>query len=336
MSLPAQEKVTRDSAWKDTSTVSIRGARDSATMTRLYTRGMLDIADTIPDGFGYSKLPTPQPLHTVREDIDWNRFAISTGILGAAIGGIHLLQYNSWWKDQRGPFHIVDDQDYKANFDKYGHGFGAYYASHFFREAYTWSGFDDGQAVLLGAASACLWEFYVEIEDGFATSWGFSPSDAVADIVGSAFYVARNRIPFLRNFQYKWTYFPSNQLLEDRPDIPGQGLNPIDDYGGQYYWGVANINGLLPKSWQGVVPDWLGLAFGVGGDNLDAEDWSQRKLAYYIALDYDLSKVIPESNIGILNFIRRALEYWHFPAPAFRIQPDPRFFILFPFRMSIG
>lgn len=311
------------------SAISIRGAR---TDSNLY-RGTLDISEPFISSTPLGGLPVIEDRgFTVREDIDWNRFAISTGILGAAIGGIHILQYNSWWKDQRGPFHIYDDQDYKVNFDKYGHGFGAYYASHFFREAFTWSGFDDGQAVLLGAVSACLWEFYVEIEDGFAKTWGFSPSDALADIAGSAFYVARNRVPFLRNFQYKWTYFPSEQLLNNHPDT----RNPIDDYSGQYYWMVANINGLLPKSWQGVVPDWLGLAFGVGGDNLDALDWSQRKLAYYIALDYDLSKVIPESKFGILNFIRRALEYWHFPAPAFRIQPDPRFFILFPFRMSIG
>lgn len=286
---------------------------------------MLDISDPITDGFG-------APTSLIRNNIDWNRFGISAGILGAAIGGIHLIQYNSWWKNQRGPFHIYDDPDYKANFDKFGHGFGGYYASHFFREAYSWSGFEEGTAVLLGAASSCLFEFYVEIEDGFAKTWGFSPSDATANLIGAGFYVVRNRIPFMKNFQYKWTYFPSQELLNNHPDAH----NPIDDYGGQYYWGVVNINGILPTSWQGVVPDWLGLAFGVGGDNLGADDWSQRKLAYYISLDYDLHKLIPESNIGILNFVRRALEYWHFPAPAFRLKPDPRFFILFPLRMSIG
>jgi hypothetical protein len=281
---------------------------------------------------GYSIADSPILAPPPGGAIDWNRFGISTGILGAAIGGIHLLQYNSWWKDQRGPFHIIEDHAYKANFDKLGHGFGAYYASHFFSEAYTWSGFDEESATLLGAASACLWEFYVEIEDGFARTWGFSPSDATADIAGAAFYVVRNRIPFMRNFQYKWTYFPSQDLLDHHPETH----NPIDDYGGQYYWGVANINGLLPKSWQGVIPDWLGLAFGVGGDNLEARTYEERKLAYYIGLDYDLAKIIPESNIGILNFLRRALEYWPFPAPAFRLKPDPRFFILFPLRLSIG
>lgn len=287
--------------------------------------------------------PPPEPPEVnLRSEIDWNRFGIAAGVLSSSIVGIHIIQYNSWWKDQRGPFHIVYDADYKANFDKIGHGFASYYAAHFFREAYAWSGFGDGQATLLGAVSASLFEFYVEIEDGFARQWGFSPGDAIANIAGSAFFVLRNRVPIMQNFQYKWSYFPSKQLLDNRPDIPGQGLNPIDDYGGQYYWGVANINGLLPKRWQGAVPDWLGLAFGVGGDNLDAKEvpgpkpFANRKLAFYIGLDYDLAKLIPESDIGILNFIRRALEYWHFPAPAFRLRPDPRFFILFPLRMSIG
>ncbi len=275
-----------------------------------------------------------QTLPDTVNEVDWNRFGISAGILGSTIVGIHVLQYNSWWKDQRGPFHIYNDPDYKANFDKFGHGFGAYYASHFFQEAYTWSGFNAAQAVLLGAASACLWEFYVEIEDGFAKSWGFSPGDAIANILGAGFYVARNRIPLLQHLQYKWSYFPTPQLLEGSSETPGHGLNPIDDYGGQYYWAVTNIRGLLPEDWGCM--DWLGLAFGVGGHNLDAIVYKDRTLSYYIALDYDLSKVIPESSIGIINFIRRALEYWHFPAPALRLHPNPRFFILFPLRMSIG
>ena len=275
-------------------------------------------------------------IQTEGHTISPTRFAISAGILGASITGIHFIQYNSWWKDQRGPFHVVNDPDYKANFDKFGHTFGGYFPAFFFDEAFQWSGFSREQSVLLASLSSLMFELYVEIEDGFAGYWGFSPGDATADLIGASFYLIRNSVPFLHNFNYKLTYFPSSQFLNYRPDIPGQALNPIEDYGGQSYWITANINGLLPKVAQGFVPEWLNLAVGIGGYNLDAPDFINRKKTYYIGLDYDIDKIFPESNFAILNFIRKAFGYIHFPAPAYRISPDPRFFILFPFKMTIG
>jgi len=277
-----------------------------------------------------------------KQQIDWGRFWISNGILVAAIGLLHVYQLNAWWANQRVGFHVIDDVDYKANFDKFGHTFGAYYSSHFFDEAFSWSGFDSAQSQTLGATCGALWELYVEIEDGFARDWGFSRGDALSDFIGAGFFLLRNRTPYLRNLEYKWTYFPSQQFLHGAPDIPGQTLNAIEDYGGQSYWLSFNIDGMLPESARGIWPKWLNLALGVGGWNLDARtpqgynDFAPRRKAYYISLDYDIGRLIPESSIGIINFIRRGLDYWHLPAPAFRISPDPRFFILFPLQMSIG
>jgi hypothetical protein len=271
-------------------------------------------------------------------DIDPGRLAASIAVVGSSIVGVHIIQYNSWWKDQRTDFHLYDDPDYEKNFDKFGHAFGGYVTSFFFDEAYTWAGFNKQQSVLLGAASSLLFELYVEIEDGHARDWGFSQGDMKANMAGSAFYVLRNTIPFMKNFDYKWSYIPAPK----NSDPNAHEVNIIDDYQGQSYWVTANINGLLPRSMQGVVPEWLNLAFGVGGYSLDAptvpgdDPYKDRKIAYFIGIDYDMEKIIPESSIGFLNFIRRGLKYIHFPAPAYRITPEPRFFILFPFKMSIG
>ena len=191
---------------------------------------------------------------------------------------------------------------------------------------------DSSQATIFGALCGALYEFYVETEDGKAVRWGFSPGDVKADIAGAAFFLLRNRIDFLRNFQYKWFYYPSG---EAQPD-DNIKYNPIDDYGGQSYWLAADIHRMLPENLKSYWPKWLNIAAGIGGWNLRSDQYALRQKAYYIGLDYDLEKIIPESDIGILNFIRRGLSYWHFPAPAYRISPDPRFFILFPFRMSIG
>jgi hypothetical protein len=125
-------------------------------------------------------------------------------------------------------------------------------------------------------------------------------------------------------------------MLEQRPDIPGQSLTFIEDYGGQSYWLSLNVSGILPAAAKPYWPSWLNIALGVSGYNLDAPDFKDRKKAWVLSLDYDMAKIIPESDYEILNFIRRGLDYWHFPAPAVRLTPEPKFFILFPLRMTIG
>jgi hypothetical protein len=61
-----------------------------------------------------------------------------------------------------------------------------------------------------------------------------------------------------------------------------------------------------------------------------------RYKTWLISLNYDFSKVFPESDIAIWRFFKCGLDYWHFPAPAYRIYPERKFFILYPFKMTIG
>ncbi len=273
--------------------------------------------------------------------ISGSRVAASVAGIAGAITALHIYQYHAWWANQRTTFHVIEDPSYQADFDKAGHIFGAYYSSHFFDEAFRWTGMDSAQSTLFGALSGAIWEYYVEIEDGFARDWGFSRGDAKADLVGATFYLLRNRIPFLRNLNYKWSYVPSEKYLQNRPDIPGQTLNFIEDYGGQSYYLTADIHGMLPINLKSYWPSWLNLALGVGGYDIDTyiktgNPFILRKKAWYISLDYDIEKIFPESDIPVLNFLRRTFNYWHFPAPAYRFYPNPRFYILFPFQMSIG
>jgi hypothetical protein len=279
---------------------------------------------------------------STKKTLDWNRVGIAAGGLAVAITGLHIYQLNAWWANQRTGFHVIEDADYQAEFDKFGHTFGAYYSAHFFDEAYTWAGLDSAQSTLLAAFSGALWEFYVEIEDGFARDWGFSRGDAKSDITGATFFLLRNRIPFLRNFEYKWSYFPSEKYLQNKPDIPGQTLNFIEDYGGQSYWMSMNIHGMLPDGLKEYWPSWLNVAVGCSGAFLDPLDLNSpnifdlRHKSWLISLDYDFSKIFPATDCGIWEFIKRGLDYWHFPAPAYRFYPDHRFFVLFPFQMTIG
>jgi hypothetical protein len=266
--------------------------------------------------------------------VDWGRIGIAGGGLAATITALHVYQLNAWWNADRAPFHVIEDPTYQANFDKAGHIYGSYYSAHFFDEAYSWAGLDSAQSALLGAFSGALWEFYIEIEDGFARSWGFSRGDAKSDILGATFYLLNQRVPFLRDFKVKWFYTPTTKLTDNHPDIPGQTVTFIEDYGGQTYYLRADVHHMLPASMKAYWPRWLNLAVAVSGYHINAPDFTERQRAWYISLDYDIDKIIPESSIGFLNFLRRGLGYWHFPAPAFRISPEPKFFLTFPISIS--
>ena len=289
--------------------------------------------------------PPSTQASSVQAQVNWSRVGITAGSLAVAITALHIYQLNAWWATDRGPFHVIEDDGYQVDFDKAGHMFGAYYSSYFFDQAYRWAGLDTAQSALFGALSGALWEYYVETEDGFASQWGFSRGDAKADLVGASFYLLNQRMPLLKYFRYKWSYFPSYKYLHNQPDIPGQTLNFIEDYTGQSYWMSVDVHSILRDVGAGTFwPAWLNIAVGVSGSELGPIDlnsptgniYDQRHLAWLISLDYDLGTLIPESSSGLLNFVRRALNYWHFPAPAWEISPQHKFFVLFPLQMTIG
>jgi hypothetical protein len=281
---------------------------------------------------------------TALRTVDWGRVGLAAGSLALGITALHIYQLNAWWANERTDFHVIEDDDYQHNFDKAGHMFGGYYSSYFFDQAYRWAGLDTTQSALFGALSGALWEFYVEIEDGFASGWGFSRGDAKADIAGASLYLLNQRVPFLRYFKYKWSYFPSEKYLKDQPDLPGEKLNFIEDYTGQSYWMTMDVHSMLKDAGiQPIWPRWLNLAVGISGSGLGPIDlrpghdpYDLHYLTWLVSLDYDFSKIIPESSSGFWNFIRRSLDYWHFPAPAWEFAPQHRFFVLFPLQMTIG
>lgn len=275
--------------------------------------------------------------------LDWGRIGATTGGLTAAILAIHIYQNNAWWANERSGFHVIEDPSYQADFDKCGHMFGAEYSSWVFDQAYQWAGMDSIQSSVFGALSGALWEYYVEIEDGFATDWGFSRGDAKSDITGATFYLLSQRVPILDDFRYKWFYTPTNKLLKDQPDITGQSVNIIEDYGGQTYYLRADVHALLPDDWKDYWPKWLNIGAAVSGYEINTADvnspsgniFDLRKKAWYITLDYDIEKIIPKTGIGFVDFLINGLSYWHFPAPAWRFYPNKVFYWTFPVNISI-
>lgn len=249
----------------------------------------------------------------------WDRATIVGGVLGATVVGLHIYQRNAWWQDQRTSFHFQDDPDYALNVDKAGHFYGGAFGSFLGQKSLEWSGASRETAVWGGFAMGALFELYVEFEDGFARDWGFSPGDAYADVIGAAWPVVQYYVPAASHLQPKFSYFPSKAFR----DGIHKG-NAIDDYEGQTYWMGIHVHGLLPRAWQSYWPEWLGLAVGVSVRNMphfDQEHTTSTERNLILALDYDMTKIIPGDS-WLLNALKEALNYIHFPAPAIRISPN--------------
>ncbi|MBN1448322.1 MAG: hypothetical protein JXA28_10365 [Bacteroidetes bacterium] len=249
----------------------------------------------------------------------WDRAAIVGGVLGATVAGIHVYQQNAWWKDQRTSFHITDDPDYALNVDKAGHVYGGALGSFIGQKSLEWAGAGRTTAVWGGFAMGALFELYVEFEDGFARDWGFSPGDAYADVIGAAWPVVQHYVPFVQHFQPKFSYFPSDDMLDGK-----HKGNAIDDYEGQTYWMGVHVHGLLPRSWQSYWPEWLGIAIGVSVRNMPrvaGDDPARMERNVILALDYDMTKILPGDS-WLLRALKEGLNFIHFPSPAIRISPN--------------
>jgi VanZ family protein len=255
------------------------------------------------------------------------RLALVAGALGATVAGLYVYQRNAWWAEEhRGRFHFQDDGGYTEHLDKVGHFHATYFQSMVVARALRLSGLSAAQSAAYGALAAWLVQLQVEINDGFSELWGFDVYDVVANTVGAAYFYGRERIPALDPFLLKFSYWPSEYLLEDIEKPGGtQSPAPIDDYLGHSYWLSVRVHDLLPESARPVWPRWLMLAGGVSGDRLYTPE---QQRSYYLALDVDLERIIPArtwlaaAGLEILNFVK-------LPTPAIRLHPRPTLYLLY-------
>ena len=258
----------------------------------------------------------PDPF---KREIDYGMLAGVGGImLGTGIG-VHIYQANAWWKDQRSKFHIVNDWYYALWIDKIGHFYGANFTAHILSSGLEAANLSDEQCAIYGAVGSLMFELYVEIEDGFGPNWGFSPGDATADVLGSAYFLSQYYFPVLKNFQPRFSYYPSKEFREG---LRKDG-NFIDDYHGQKYWIAFRMKELLPKSISEYWPSFLMISAGMGVKNLDGSGGGTRE--FYISLDLDPTAIPLHGKFW--QFIKNSLDYIHFPMPGIRVSPDAAFFV---------
>ncbi|ROL57377.1 DUF2279 domain-containing protein [Bacteroidetes/Chlorobi group bacterium Naka2016] len=276
---------------------------------------------------------------------------IPTAIFTGTYTGIFILQHigqmNTIWQN-RGNFHFAEDGKYALYIDKTGHFYGTFLTSYVLSQSLIECGFSYNWATGIGGLLGLGYTTYVEILDGFATDWGFSPSDFYADVGGALFFYLYSYVPFFQNFTPKFMYFPP-RWFNAYSRKPSKMF--IDDYSSHTFWININIHNLLPNDWKKHYPKWLDLSIGVAVRNLCdplnpsnncnpqisepiySYVWGNPKLI--IALDYDLVKLLPDG-APFWNWLKQSLNFFKLPSPALEIGHPTRFYLLYPFPLKLG
>jgi len=258
------------------------------------------------------------------------------GIVALGTAGFGVLTYDYfnrvWWKQTKvKKFVWRDDWNDVIRADKAGHFYFSYLLSDVYKSIFKWVGFSPKTSSFLGAGISVLYEVgVVELTDGFTTRWGFSPTDAISDIVGAFFPVAQEYLPSLQAITFKLSYTPSGYTWLDYLRV-GSLKDALykkqfhTDYEGMTFWMSFEFKKILPDEIEKFIPDFLNLAIGYSVKDINYAGRGYSEI--YIAVDYNLLKVNTGSDF--INRIIRTLNYIHFPAPTLKIKPYVRFYYLY-------
>ena len=271
---------------------------------------------------------------TLKNDsIKKGRIVIVSSSLGLVLGGSYLYIENSWWSEKQTAFHFDNGSDkvYALNVDKAGHFMGGLQAAEVFSESMRWAGMNKKQALWFGATFGSGLQLAIEMKDAYAPYWGFSTLDLTIGSAGAFLPIAKYYFPTLRTFDVKFSYWKQHNTYWDLENQRGKNPNKYawqDDYVNQTYWLSVDLNHFNEK-----IPEWLNIAIGFGLDETQYLDEHNTKIGgeneWYIALDYDIPKMLKGWDSKIAKKIKHWLNYFHFPAPTIRISPKIEFYPLF-------
>jgi len=251
---------------------------------------------------------------TETQQINSTRVALVCLAASGFIAAGHFQNYDAWWKGNRNGFRFVsgkkDDGEKYRNADKFGHNYYSFLVSDVIGNAFVWSGIEKRNAFFYGGTIACLFQSYVEVEDGTHPELGFSFGDAVANITGSYFPLLQNEYPLFKNFTFKYSIIDAGNVEK--------GLNRtlIDDYESQYFWLSAKIPKMIFGS-ENFFARFFNVAVGYSVKGIHPP--IHREAEWYVALDYDFEAIPIEGSFARSFF--HVLNYFHFPSPMIRVMP---------------
>lgn len=247
----------------------------------------------------------------------WNsRKIASTAAIGTLFAITWVDAYFTWWKDVEKPFSFYTEDWMSAahqGIDKPGHFFGTYSVFKITRDVMLWGGYDRSTAFWWAAGISLFNGLQIEIGDGY-TPYGFDYQDLVFDFAGVGYGMLQSEIPFLENFNIKFSYWSATGVK-----------TPIEftkDYDAMTVWLSLNVHNILSPEGSSWWPAWLNLAVGYGVD-----DNATRK-EFVIGLDLNFEGIATRSEDVLLA--EKLGNLWRPPAPAlkFTTGKEPRWYLL--------
>lgn len=247
---------------------------------------------------------------TVQTDFSSRKKTVSF-VIGAHTVLTTILVYEWWWKGDYHPFAFGKEgffDDYSLGVDKTGHFMTSYFYSRSLQHIFAWAGYDKETIRLWSAVIPWFYALSFEIGDGFS-HYTFSTEDLAANTLGVGYAYLQMEYPFLENFIFKWSYYPSGKKYPD-------GWELTRDYDGHLYWLAVNVHNVLPKDMQQYWPGFLNIAVGYGVKNFDGytsvrTDNLLRK--FTIALDFNLTSIPTSSDTW--ESLLKIGNYLHLPLP---------------------
>ena len=279
------------------------------------------------------------------EGIDLKRMAVAGG--GAATLRYLGFRYmdRAWYQGERTDrVRWINDWSGETylNMDKGGHFMGGLIMAQTFAETYAWCGLGGRSAALLGTLSSWAALLEIEMRDAHFDQWGFSIPDFLANSAGAGVPLFYSFFPATRHLRFKFSYYPSALYL-DRDERRAGGRphidHLIDDYEGMTFWTTLSLDQVLGGRAKALWPDFLGIGLGYGvsglhGGNVKSKgpnkyygDLPAARPEIILGLDYDL-RMLPGRG-RMWDHLKTQLNWIHFPAPALRIYPNWRVYLLY-------
>lgn len=243
---------------------------------------------------------------------------ISTG--AGYTGGMVALS-RLWYGDSdRGSFRFFNDNAEWKQLDKAGHFFTAYHLSQATSRGLRWSNVSPRKADLAGSLTGFLLLLPIEVLDGYASAYGASAGDLLANAGGALFFLGQQRWWNEQRILLKFS-FTRTPYAPLRPEVLGDGAlqELFKDYNGQTYWLSTDMDKFVR------FPKWLNIAVGYGADGMvygrdyaNAAAGHKSHRQYYLSLDPDLSAIKTRSRlVKTLIFIAGMVKI---PAPTISLE----------------
>jgi hypothetical protein len=222
------------------------------------------------------------------------------------------VEYKWWWEGDYHPFAIFSDgwfDNYSLGIDKAGHFYTSYLYFTALNEIFKWGGFSDRTRMVTSVALPFFYALSIELGDGFS-SYNFSPQDLLMNSMGIGYGLLQDKLPVLRNFNFKMSYFPSQRQFDNH--FKKWALT--SDYDGHIYWLTVNTGVLFKSQQHNRASDFINIGFGYGINNFASGHPLERE--FMLGIDYNLA-AIHTNNAGarmLLNIFDKV----HIPAPGLK------------------